>query len=647
MPFSTLNNAWSNLAPYYNTVNNDGAFANPNNVTYTQKPQQPQTKFSSFDDGLIRGGVLNAGLASTRDTARIGNFLKSPKGLLWITKQVGLQLSNPLLETKAKVNIANANNIPNLTSDQNSVTYAGNGLIPTRIYNSGINTLAQIPLNAIGAHIVRHGLLPLPAGAGYNYEKITRENNLLSNQSTTNTSAQNYEYGPKFGLIKPPSPGASPIPPPPPPPGQSVKVGDTTTIYNNKNDKFYAGRKGKDEIVMFASPEDAASGKISPFALAFFSNTTDPLSDALVSAKSFSKPSKSVYNLLPNRLIQNLNKIILGDITYRNGSNSVVLSHKFGGPQSVYGIGFTTIRTSPDQRTNTTENKADPKRNLLNGFIPIGYNSLSVLSFNSTQNSKELSYINIGKSISSTNGDVNNVEITYGVSHAGNKNNLSTTRKVDSINVIEVVNNKVFYTDNVNKLNSEVLGETVKDKVAGTYGKDIIKFRIEFLNNTSADSQNVLAFRAYIDDFSDGITANWNPYRYVGRGEEFYIYEGFSRSISVTFSIYAHTSEEMKPLYKKLNYLMSSFAPDYSDPGGKMRGNVGYLTIGDYIIRQPGVFNDIKVSNTLDTHWEINDYELPKYLKVALSFKPIHNFLPRLASTTGKNAPFVGEKILS
>jgi hypothetical protein len=43
----------------------------------------------------------------------------------------------------------------------------------------------------------------------------------------------------------------------------------------------------------------------------------------------------------------------------------------------------------------------------------------------------------------------------------------------------------------------------------------------------------------------------------------------------------------MSILYTKLNYLMSLATPDYKN--NQMRGNYIYLTIGDYIYRQPGV----------------------------------------------------------
>ena len=46
---------------------------------------------SSFDDGLVRGGIIGAAKASVIDTLRIGKFLVDlPKGPLFIAKQVGL-----------------------------------------------------------------------------------------------------------------------------------------------------------------------------------------------------------------------------------------------------------------------------------------------------------------------------------------------------------------------------------------------------------------------------------------------------------------------------------------------------------------------------------------------------------------------------
>jgi len=130
----------------------------------------------------------------------------------------------------------------------------------------------------------------------------------------------------------------------------------------------------------------------------------------------------------------------------------------------------------------------------------------------------------------------------------------------------------------------------------------------------------------------------------MGRGEEFYVYEGFTRDVSVAFTIFAHSPEEMKPIYRKLNYLMSSFAPDYST-ALKMRGNIIYLTVGDYLYRVPGVFTSMKVGSLLDAHWETNidgdTYELPKLMNITLSFKPIHSFVPKRNYADKETAAFI------
>ncbi len=117
---------------------------------------KPPSDIAKFDDGFVRGGTISAIKASATDTIRIGKFLTSlPKGPLWIVKQVGLQLSNPRLETRRGV----AGLAGVLSGDFGSLT---NGLLqPTRIYNLGINTIAQVPVNAFGVHFNRHGLLPV------------------------------------------------------------------------------------------------------------------------------------------------------------------------------------------------------------------------------------------------------------------------------------------------------------------------------------------------------------------------------------------------------------------------------------------------------------------------------------------------------
>lgn len=585
MPFLTLNTEDSQLAVYYNNITNNNVFSGtPNNpnVTGTQKPEIPNERFLDFDDGFIRGGLVNAGIATAKDLIRIGKFItgidnngkitldSAAKGILFLTKQAGLQLANPRLEWDRE------NVLP---------PFLGG---PTRQF-TGVGTLLSIGGSAFGLHFDRAGLL----------------GNIRSNQ----------KYG---GDTDNPTSGV---------------------VYVNN----FSGDNGNTDIL----------GDIEP----------------------------------RNRLARYLRKIVNVD---SSEGTSVLLDRYFGGSDSVYGIGYTSIRTSRDIRTTIRTNdlgipektikteqqvflypsspidttpffgilgsnipslnttalvdtvvpaiSPNPDLSLkLNGFLPSTNKEIAAVP-NVVDKASVSIPIPTTPSVSNITVPGYNIESRFGV---------STNSNLDAINTINIVGSEFFY-GNEGK-NIADITKTDKDtpynnqNIQGNFGTDLVKLRIEFLNNETLLTKDktvntdVLAFRAYLDDFSDGMAAKWDSYRYMGRGEEFYIYNGFTRDIAVSFTIHAHNEAEMAPLYNKLNYLMSTFTPDYSS-AFKMRGNIGYLTVGDYLYRQPGIFTDIKIGGFMESSWEtgLNDdgnangqYQVPRMLKIGLSFKPIHTFLPR------------------
>ena len=162
-------------------------------------------RMTKFDDGLVRGGVVGAANASVVDTFRIGKFLKDfPKGPLFIAKQIGLQLSNPQLETK-KLKTDNPTtgggllrNVGNFAL--NAANKIVNAVGPTRIYNLGINTLAQVPVNAFGQHFNRHGLLPVQDDQT-KYLAVAQNNNTEENNRLTGLRNR-FGLGANYDLYK-------------------------------------------------------------------------------------------------------------------------------------------------------------------------------------------------------------------------------------------------------------------------------------------------------------------------------------------------------------------------------------------------------------------------------------------------------------
>tara|TARA_Y100001972_G_scaffold101329_1_gene126154 strand:- start:5507 stop:7387 length:1881 start_codon:yes stop_codon:yes gene_type:complete len=168
---------------------------------------------------------------------------------------------------------------------------------------------------------------------------------------------------------------------------------------------------------------------------------------------------------------------------------------------------------------------------------------------------------------------------------------------------------------------------------------DLCKFRIAVINNGPSEGKKAtyLHFRAYINGFTDNYAATWNDVQYVGRGNVFKNYGGFTRDIQMGFTIAATSKAELVPMFAKLNFLASSLAPDYNE-AGFMRGNIIRMTVGGYLYEVPGVLTTLTYTIPDDTTWEIaidtegkddpSVKELPHRIEVSLAFTPVEDFLP-------------------
>ena len=167
---------------------------------------------------------------------------------------------------------------------------------------------------------------------------------------------------------------------------------------------------------------------------------------------------------------------------------------------------------------------------------------------------------------------------------------------------------------------------------------DLVKFRFAVIDPNEPGNKTFVHFRAFFKGgISDNMGAEWNSFKYQGRGEDFFQYGGFSRDVSFGFVVAAQSKEELSIMYQKLNYLQSTLTPNYS-AAGYMRGNIHQLTIGGYFYETPGVITSLNYTMPEDSTWEIgiNDEggfdpsvkELTHRIEVQVNFKPIHRFLP-------------------
>ena len=206
------------------------------------------------------------------------------------------------------------------------------------------------------------------------------------------------------------------------------------------------------------------------------------------------------------------------------------------------------------------------------------------------------------------------------------------------------------FSPGLDKINSLPIYRS-KDVITDDTVNDLCKFRIAVIDNDDPSFKTYMHFRAFLGGITDNYTANWNGFNYLGRGEQFYTYGGFTRQISLSWTVAAQSKQELIPMYKKLNYLASSLAPDYS-PNGYMRGNLVQLTIGGYLYEQPGFITSLTYDIQEDTTWEIGIgttspgdgevKELPHIIRVTgFQFTPIQRFVPKKQqlSFSTKNNP--------
>ena len=168
--------------------------------------------------------------------------------------------------------------------------------------------------------------------------------------------------------------------------------------------------------------------------------------------------------------------------------------------------------------------------------------------------------------------------------------------------------------------------------------KDLVPFTFKILKISSQgalEDVSVIKVRPFITSFSDNNTGTWNGTSYVGRGENFYVFQNHSRSLGFSFRLAAFSKGELIPIYEKANLLISTTAPSYSS-AGLMRGTVVKLTFGNYLVDTPVIMNSVNVNVETDVPWDTEDGTiLPTVLTVSVQATVLHSFTPQTVVSPG------------
>jgi len=244
--------------------------------------------------------------------------------------------------------------------------------------------------------------------------------------------------------------------------------------------------------------------------------------------------------------------------------------------------------------------------------------------------------------------DTDNADTTDGITATANvnisMNGINGEDRLDDVHTSKPVNNPFEDTDKLNDWKTQE-GKDVESVETG-----MPFYFIDLRTN------QLLAFRGYLEGLTENVAPAWNSEKYIGRSEPVYMYENAERDISFTLKLFATTEEELRLIYQKLNKLTSLAYPLYrfdveqattpgfniSDATGttlasaaKVRG-VPPLTkfrLGELFGRSnkevTGFIKSLSYSYPDQSPWETaRGKRVPKHITAAITYQVIHNSVP-------------------
>lgn len=661
MPIITQLNATKlRSLKYGNDTSDGGNSGQPYVKTELKDLDKPltRTRLTKFDDGLIRGGAIGALNASIVDTIRIGKFLKDfPKGPLFIAKQVGLQLSNPKLETKKGLG-----------------GLVGN-IGPTRLYNLGINTIAQVPLNAFGGHLMRHGLSPV-MDESTKYINVVTENNKIADDNRLVSLTSKFNLGDNEGDIS-----------------------KQFNLQEARRENRAANRQGRQaNRAVNQSLREGAKTEGFEFVRSKFTRTDfkrNKLDTKTLTIDSYNGGPKSVYGIgrtIINRYAFTEDKIKITE-AYDTAKQKTIsgslsfdpLKEESGFINSlgnyITGSVATPILTSPvviplygikfgglaeEDQFKALSRKQQPKDFLygINGSAPtstlqnaIGDGEITIIEgSNSTStplnpetdiSPDKFSVFKTKEDNTTYIGGVRTISPTKSVKASivnvdGFKNVNQLKKIYETGSMVLAPENKVdhngFKTQNVT-IDRDPKDLATKKSTPFYFNKsktiphfdrvdrDILLVNFDTIDPFTAAKARTVVFSAYMSGFKYNSNSSWNPIKYVGRSESFYTFTEHKRDVSFNLQIPCFNKTHLLEKHRGLSELQSAGAGQYSSGSNRLGGVITKITLGNYLVDEPGILTSVSFDIPDVSSWDI-DEKLAMYVNAQFSFTIIGKELP-------------------
>ena len=612
-----------------------------------------------LDDGLIRGGIITSTVRAVIDTIRLGKWMVSIKGLLWGVKQFGLQQSNPNVE---KIG----------------------GIRRTKLWTP-INTLASALGQHIGFHPNRHGFTPFDKNDG-GYELVQRSKRVghtlgqipLTSRIGGNrlaglwsdsfftvedvTSSSNFKGFPflRLGGIGGPNSVYGLIP------GGKSPTRNEDTRYD-----LFIGNTIQSQYGQYYSgnaPRSTTSNDILGIKL-ILGDSLDldkNFRDKTELAKKYKDKKEDYTNFKPERNPTEDPNEDSSDKT-GNAAAGAIYSNKKTYEEYVTPPGSAGQYTYSDldyYKALLNDDTAGTKVNLTNSKTHTSYgnpfnNGLSKLDANGTQeypasevikDYETIAYGKIPKRVAGITGDIDFRSLlsadsneykraekeNYGDKNINTYMNFGNPGKLgtgeDRVDFGNLDKKKGGTASGINDRYDKINALDIQ-KDGQTDLLDMIQLYFE-----PESGGHPIRFRGTVKGITETFSPSWDSIKYNGRADQAYKYTSFERSLSFNFQAYATSRIEMKPMWKKLEYLSTMTMPQYGGDAG-YQGTLVKFQLGDLYNNKLSFIESLSYTMSDETPWDLNlDRknplgELPMGVDISIGLKILGKVRPKLGVT--------------
>jgi len=560
------------------------------------------------DDGLVRGGIVTATDRAVVDAVRLGKWMISVQGLLWGIKNLGLQQSNPNVET---------------------VT----GKRLTKVWTP-INTIASSISGFIGLHPRRHGILPLPESANpEKYETVQKgkrithiEDPALAAPITGNRLVG--LWAESFITIKDTSKSqtfnGSPF-------ARLQSLGGPNSLYGlipggrvptrneNTRPNDFIGYTIFNQYATFRLESDG-SRVVEGSTKALDVLNLGTSEDNFGKKTKLGKKIKSYTKFAPNQKSTSDPNFAINKMAGKNYDDESPYNPKgeqFDPDKTPLGVKANDLPASFKNNTKNTEGKSHPiEKNdtaaeIIKNYETMAYGSIPKREAGNPSFNDFRSSLAGDEKKRADKSDYTNKHIHTRVGFANYGPGRDLKDWSDGLTADPIIRNEI--------------GKFAQN--------DLVHFWVQEYSEGVASQ---IQFRGTITGLTDTFSPSWDAIKFGGRADQGYKYGTFERSVSFNFQVYATSRDDMAPMWKKLERLSTMTMPQYAGTEG-YNGTLVKFRVGDLYKSKLAFIDSLTYTISDDAPWDINLDgklgELPMGVEVAIGFKVLDAKRPQYKQT--------------